>query len=881
MKCIKYGMLCLVLWFAAGWFHRAWSAEVVKSPEMFFGFQPGADRKLVTYKQLIAYLQHLESHSGRLRLLEFGKTTLGKPMFLAFISSRDNLQRLDSLKEINRKLATDSGLDSASRAELYENGRVFVMASLSMHSSEVGPSQMLPEFAHRLVTSKDRGIVEHLSNVVLMMVASLNPDGMDMIDKHYRTYLNTKYEGCTMPGLYHKYVGHDNNRDFLTLSQKESLAFNRVFLSWYPHVYIDKHQMGTTGPRYYVPPFHDPVSENYDHAILEWIGVFGAGLSRDLGARGLSGVANHWVFDNYWLGSTATANWKNVISMLTEAASCKLASPVYIEPTEIAFFGKGLSENKVSVNLPDPWKGGLWRLSDILVYENASMDSMLKTASLHRREILRFRAELCLREIHRGRTEPPYYYVIPAKQHDGSEMVRMVNLLKEHGVRVYRLRTAVEIGSRVFVPQDVIVPLSQPYRAFIKEAMEGQMYPQRHYTPGGELIRPYDVTSWSLPLHAGVECIPVTTRSKQLESSMQELENDYRHPDKQADLDESFWALAYPVEENASFKAAFYALDLGLRVDRLSEPLSLKNRVLSAGSFLIYPKTSKTTGLKSIFQQVETQPIVLKQKHSVSVASIKKPSIAVVETYMHDMDAGWTRFFLDAHRVGYTVLRPGDFEKLDLKKKFDVIVFPDTSKDLLVKGRFSEDMPYYQVDFPPKYQKGMGEKGLAGLMDFIDRGGRIVAWERSTKLFFGELKTKVGKNVGAADALKLPIRDMTKQARDGGLHVPGSLLRVELNTKHPLTLGMPEMTGVFSRGALVMQTRPPLLDTDRRVIAVYPEKDLLQSGYIKGEKLLANRPAMVWLKMGRGQLVLFGFNPLFRGSTPATYKLVWNSLLLP
>ena len=111
--------------------------------------------------------------------------------------------------------------------------------------------------------------------------------------------------------------------------------------------------------------------------------------------------------------------------------------------------------------------------------------------------------------------------------------------------------------------------------------------------------------------------------------------------------------------------------------------------------------------------------------------------------------------------------------------------------------------------------------------------------------------------------------------------MPGAFLAVDFLPDHPLTWGMPEKAGAFSRGEPVFETSIPVLDTDRRVLAIYPERELLLSGFLEGEKALQKRPTMVWVRAGKGQIVLFGFRPQFRGSTPATFKLVFNALLLP
>ena len=161
-----------------------------------------------------------------------------------------------------------------------------------------------------------------------------------------------------------------------------------------------------------------------------------------------------------------------------------------------------------------PWEGGWWRLGDIVEYEMASTMSIIKTASLYREDILDFRNRMCREQVAMGKTEAPYYYIMPEEQHDQGELVNLVNLMKEHGVDVYKLSDQTVLDGKVYKKGDVVIPLAQPFRAFIKEVMESQEFPARHYTPGGELIKPYDITSWSLPLHRYVTSNEIDVRSK-------------------------------------------------------------------------------------------------------------------------------------------------------------------------------------------------------------------------------------------------------------------------------------------------------------------------------------------------------------------------------
>ena len=192
-------------------------------------------------------------------------------MYIAFISSADNIDNLDNLKDINKRLALDTNIPDLEKEELIAEGKVFVLGTLSMHSTEVGPSQSAPLIAYDMATTSDPSKLQWLDDVVYMMVPCHNPDGMDMVINHYHKYLGTKYEGSSMPRVYHKYVGHDNNRDFVTLSQEDTKAIARIYnLEWYPQVMIEKHQMGSTGTRYFVPPMHDPIAVNVDAGIWNW-----------------------------------------------------------------------------------------------------------------------------------------------------------------------------------------------------------------------------------------------------------------------------------------------------------------------------------------------------------------------------------------------------------------------------------------------------------------------------------------------------------------------------------------------------------------------------------------------------------------------------------
>lgn len=851
---------------------NATGLQAVTSPESFFGFHPGADRKMFSYASLMGYLKRLERESDRIRIDEIGQSELGRPMYLVFVSSPENIKRLEELKEINRRLALDPNIPDQERKQLIEKGRAFVLVTLSMHSNEVGPSQAAPLMAYNLITNIEPDMQQHLENVVFMMVPSHNPDGHDMMVDHYNKYLGTPFEGSTLPGVYHRYVGHNINRDFITLAMRENQVVSEIYSkTWHPHVVVEKHQMGMSGVRYFVPPYHDPIAQNIDPTLWNWSWVLGSAMSRDMTAKGLQGVSQHYLFDNYWPGHTTTSLWKNSISLLTEAASAHLATPVYVELGELGVSGKGLSEYKKSTNMPDPWLGGRWGLPEIVKYEVESVYPLIRTASRQKNDILLSRNDLVRREVNRGKTVAPFFYVLPSNQHDKSELYKLLQLMHQHGVSVYKLQQDAVVGRQAFNKGDYVIPMAQPFRPFIKEVMEVQQYPVRHYTPGGEMIEPYDITSWSLPLHRGVTAVEINHNQPGFIEKLMPLSPEAMRMESEAAAGEF---LVFNGNFNESFLAAFNSLARGVEVFRNASPLETGGLKIPAGSFLIRQTARHRQAIEQLLQGMVSTPRRITSRPE-GFTQIQMPRIALVETWLHDMDAGWARFLFDSYGIPFTVVRPSEIKDIDLNQRFDVVIFADSREDQLMYGQSRRGEERFIPFYPEGYAVGMGREGWQNVLDFIINGGNVLSWGRSVDLFTGIMEPRQPHQ-----QFRFPVNNVSRQLTGNHLNVPGSLLAVNLIPNHPLTLGMPLSIGVFHRENPILETNIPSFGMNRRVIASFPEENILLSGFAKNEKLLSRSPAMVWMQKGKGQVVLYSFAPNFRGSTQVTHKLIFNALLL-
>jgi hypothetical protein len=214
------------------------------SPEAYFGFKPGTDRKLVRWDKVVEYFWKLDESSDRIKVVEEGKSTMGYPILVAYISSPENLKNLDEIKKDTWSISHPEDLDESEVDRIISEGKTVVAMTMSIHASEVGGTQVASDFAYRLLTSEEALIQRIRENVVLILFPCANPDGQIMTVDWYNEYLGTEFEGGSMPWLYHKYVGHDNNRDALTLTQIETQIMNRVILKeWFPQAFIDHHQV--------------------------------------------------------------------------------------------------------------------------------------------------------------------------------------------------------------------------------------------------------------------------------------------------------------------------------------------------------------------------------------------------------------------------------------------------------------------------------------------------------------------------------------------------------------------------------------------------------------------------------------------------------------
>src|SRR3984885_2631430 len=499
----------IVLFFALFAVSIAIAQQNITSPEAAFGFKPGTDRKLADWKELTAYFQKLSSESDRIHYEEVGKTTEGRPFIALTISSADNIAHLDRYKEIQRKLADPRTTSPEEAKRLVAEGKTVLVVTCNVHSTEIASSQSATEFAYQLATGDTPRIRSILKNVIIVLVPSLNPDGQQLVVDWYKKYLGTPYEGVSPVVLWHHYVGHDDNRDWSSFTQVETrLAVEKVINPWHPQILYDIHQMGSNGPRIYLPPWVDPIDPNVDPILVESMNALGTETALEIGQTGKQGVLIHGVYD-FWSLLSDYISLHIGLRVLTESASVNIATPINI-PFERLDRGIGYDAKVSTWNFPDPWKGGAWRLSDIVDYQLDAFFSIANNAAEFRERYLSNFYQIGVRAV--DRKTGPSAFVIPAQQTDPATTARLVSTLRIGGVEVEKATADFDADGKHYASGSYIVPLAQPYGGFAKTVLEIQNYPNIPEYPGGPLQRPYDVTAQTLPLLFGVTAIPVNDK---------------------------------------------------------------------------------------------------------------------------------------------------------------------------------------------------------------------------------------------------------------------------------------------------------------------------------------------------------------------------------
>ncbi|WP_328884712.1 M14 family metallopeptidase [Streptomyces sp. NBC_00299] len=839
----------------------------VPTPESVIGWEPCADYKLATSEQLTEYYRKLDDASDRIKVVDIGKSSKGRPMIMALISSADNLKpkNLQRFKDISRRLATDGNLSKTEANKLAEKGKSVAWVDFGLHSVEVAGHQAGPLFTHRLVTGESEEMRRIRDDVITIVMPNMNPDGTTMVADWYRKQLGTKFEHTNPPELYNKYGGHDNNRDWYMYNLPETRNIGRqLYHEWFPQLVHNVHQHADFPSRITVPPFKDPVNPAIQPEVVRGVNLVGDAMGRRLEAEGKVGALSANTYDMWWNGGMRSAPYyHNMVGILTETAHA-WPSPATYDPKDFPkTFANGESTKTPSIFYPSPWKGGKWNLRQSCEYISTASMAMVDEASQKRADWLRGMHRMGQQAVKAGANET---YVVPADQVDLPTAVKMVNVLRRGGVEVERATKSFTAGERTYPAGSFLIRGAQTFRPYLDDLLNPQQYPDRRQYPDGPPDPPYDITGWTLPMQMGVTVDKYQTR---INAATKPVDQAAVRAGSVSDKA----VLALDPRVNNSVLAVNRLLAAGATVSRSTASVTTNAGKWPAGTFLVPAKGDVRKKAAAQARQLGLN-LAGVDKVPDSARKLTAPRVGLYYPWGGALseeeqargaatvgggsrDEGWTRYTLEKFGFNQDKLTDQKVRAGNLKKNYDVIVLPDASYAALRDGQKPGSMP-------EEYTGGMTEEGVAHLKEFVKQGGTLVTFNNAEEL--------------ARKGLGVPVKDVTEGKKETEFFAPGTLLNMQFDANQPIAWGMPEKgVGFFSYSPAFEVAAGA--DSVQNV-ARYPSEKALASGWILGEQTLHNRSAAVDAKIGDGHAVLLGFRPQNRSQTHGTFKLLFNALYL-
>ncbi len=852
----------------------SWTFAQIPKPVETFGFEPGADYKMATYDQMLSYYEKLDAATDRVKVTEIGKSVRGRPIKLIFISSEENMKSLAKWREISEKMAR-ARISESDAQQLAKEGKAIIWFDGGMHASEKAHAQMTPELLYRIAAEETDEMKKIRDNVVTLIVPVINPDGLDIEGAWYKKNLGTIYETSGPPILYQEYVGHDNNRDWFMGNMPETKAvMNVLYNQWYPQIIHNHHQSSPAWARIFIPPFRSPVNSKIHPGVTTGVNLVGTAMANRFAMKKMPGAVSMTTFEMWWNGGMRTAPYyHNMIGILTETAHTS-PTPRFYPPDSIpkiignasARDGASKKTDGTDVFYPYPWKGGESHFRDAVDYMLEASMAVLDLASEKHDELLYNIYSMGKDAI--TDTSGAFAYIVPRTQWDKAEAVNLVNVMLRGGIEVDEATTKFKVGEKEYDAGTYIMYGSQPFKPYLSDLMEKQHYPDLYLYPGGPPIAPYDLTGWTLPMSMGVKVDRITNS---FTTKIKRINSEIAMPAGTV-AGSSGFGYALDNRENLSATAINRLLKAGDKVSIAQASFAEGKSNYHAGTFIIEKGNGTQDRVNSISKELGISFNGLAAKPSGSVKPMKKIKVGLYKSWDANIDEGWTRWVLEQFEFDIDTLHNEEIKGKDLSV-YSSIIFPSQSPEEIMIGHRPGTMP-------EPYVGGIGLDGTIALNKYVSNGGTLIMFDQACDLVI--------------DAFGLAVDNVTKGLSSSQFFVPGSIIRMKVNTKDPLAFGMQEEAAAsFSRSRAFETIIPsrkaeggnevmkPAPRPDVTAIATYASNDLLMSGWGLGhDKYIKNKGAMMNVGHGKGNVILFGFRPQFRGQARNTYKLIFNSIYL-
>jgi hypothetical protein len=850
---------------------RSQADAAVTTPRQQFGADIGDDYFLATYAQFEAYWKRLDAESDRVRLLPIGSTTEGRTQWMAVVSSPENLAALDRYKDMARRLALAEGVTDVEARRLAAEAKTIVCIAGGLHADEVLGAQQLLETVYQLASATDGETTRILRDVIVLVVHA-NPDGHALVADWYMRESDPRRRTLDgVPRLYHKYAGHDLNRDFFLASQAETTNINRVlYREWFPQIVYDHHQSAPEGTVMFAPPFRGPSNYVFDPLILPSIDLLGAAMHARFAAEGKAGVTMRGgsTYSTWWNGGLRTAAYfHNQIGLLTET----IGSPT---PGEIPYVA---SRQVPSADLPFPIAPRRWHFRQSVDYSLSANRAVLDAASRYRETLLLNTYRMGRNAIARGSDDSwiaspglpsggrqqlddraPRLYVLPADQPDFPTATKVVDALLKGGIVVHQASAAFVASGKRYPAGSYVVKTAQAFRPHILDMFEPQQHPDARPEPRASPTPPYDLAGWTLAFQMGV--------------AFDRILDPIDGPFKRVTA-----ATPVPGIIGGDAKPAGYLLS-----HRQNDAFAVVNELLDRGEHVWWPRDralGRHSGTGAIYVAAGPQTgAVLRRaagERGISATGVARPPagpalrlrrarVGLWDRYGGATTSGWIRWILEQYGFPFELVYAKTLDAGHLTDRFDVLILPD---EAVPGGR---EQPADSVPAGYRHMTGTLSRSrtVPRLVEFVEGGGTLIA---------------IGDATGIARSLGVPVKSALVTTSAGAevplsqdrFYIPGSLLRVQVDNTAPLGYG-------FERAVDVMFDNSPAFSVTAsgrvRRVAWYGDRSVLRSGWAWGQEHLRGSAAVVDAQVGRGRVLLLGPEVTFRAQSHGTFKFLFNAI---
>jgi hypothetical protein len=845
------------------------TSSSVPSPKDVLGHHIGAPKELTYYADVLRYYDALAAHSPRVKVLHTGKTEEGRDTVIVFVGSEDSIAHLEDNRKNLARIADPRGLSDAEAHATIARTKPIYTLSGGLHSAELGPPEMLMELAYRLVTEDSPLIQKIRDQVVVAILPVADPDGRDRsIDWYFAHNVDiTNYEKMSGAPYWGKYIKHDDNRD-INYSGLANQNLLKWYLDWHPPVIHDLHE---SVPFLYIYSGQPPQNPLWDPIVYGELPMFSNWDMTQLTKYGMPGVWTHGYVDAWSPGYVAImATNHNGLMRFYEifgnaGATTMQRSISQTNPAITGGGGIGGDMTKRQWYRPNPpYKDFLWSMRNNTNYAETGVLTSLEFASAFPQVLLENFYAKSRNAVAAGSKDAPYGFVLPAENEDPTRVAFVIKILRMQGIEVGRAKSPIQLSDGDYPAGSLVVKSNQPYGPLAKTLLGKQVDPDPE-------LPTYDDSAWTMGLMTNTTIKP--TKDISIQAVAVDAIDLYT-PATTATEAPATTVYAVPDHGSPNLITLRYGLR-DVKIQIAEKPFTAGPVTYPAGTFLI-PASAAST-LKPLAKELGLSIAGLASSPSVPTHEAALPRLAVFSTWAGTQDVGWVRLTFDQYKVPYDLIYKERLLQGNLARDYDILLVPNqarSAKALVV------DIP--KSDKPLSYVKSEKFKFLGdyGSSDDISGGmgaAGVLEFQRFTEA--GGLLVTLGTSSAFPPDFGLtPTLDTTNPTAK--LYAPGPIVEAEI--VHPES---PIFYGYSTKTIPVRYAAGPLFrmsaEMDKRdVLMRFPggEKSVL-SGLFNSPDEIKGRAAVVLVPSGKGQVVLFTTNPIWRWQNLGEYRMMFNTLM--